>query len=502
MVFVPMAGALVILLVARSDVHVRFVAGTTVLVDLALSIAVFLKYDVESGGVQLVDRAQDWIPFAALTGADEVNIEYYLGVDGLSAPLVLLTGLIGMAAVFASWGIDRRLREYFVWLLVLQTAVMGVFTALDFMLFFLFWEIELVPMYFLIAIWGSGRKEYSAMKFLIFMFLGSAFMLVGILALFFSTGTFDMTEIPKAVTENDLIAPAGVIFALLFVAFAVKLPVWPVHTWLPDAHTDAPTAVSVMLAGVLLKMGGYGMIRVSAHMFPDVMVDVAWVLATLGVVNVLYGAVVTVRQTDLKRLVAFSSISHMGYVLIGISSVAGVAGAVSPTGLTGASMQMFTHGTITGLLFLLVGLVYDKAHTRYIPDLGGLASRMPVLASVFLLAGLASLGLPGTSGFVSEVLVFLGTFPVWSWATALGAFGIVITAGYILWMVQRTMFGPSKQRFEGVGDATALEMVPVGVLVVAIVAVGVYPSVISDVFAQGVEPIVQFIQAEGDLALR
>ena len=502
-VFLPLAGAAVIALVIKGDRQVRYFAGAVALVELALSIVVFARYDPDKGGFQLVDRIPEWIK------VDAFKVEYYLAVDGLSAPMVLLTGLLSMAAVYASWGISSRVREYFVWLLVLQTAVMGVFTALDFILFFLLWELELVPMYFLISIWGSGRPEYSAMKFLIFTFLGSAFMLVGILALFYSTGvgTFDMTELPRLVQGATLIVPAGVIFTLLFVGFAVKLPVWPLHTWLPDAHTDAPTAVSVMLAGVLLKMGGYGMIRVSAGMFPEVIVDAAWALALLGVINVLYGAVVTLRQTDLKRLVAFSSISHMGYVLIGVASVAGAAGAVSPVGLTGASMQMFTHGTITGLMFLLVGLLYDKAHTRYIPDLGGLATRMPVIAAAFLVAGLASLGLPGTSGFVAEILVFLGTFPVWSWATALGAFGIVITAGYILWMVQRSFFGPPIARFENIRDASALEMVPIFVLVAAILGVGIYPAVVADVFKEGIGPIVQAIQpfvegSQGALALR
>ena len=279
-VFTPLAGALIILVLARTDTQTRVVAGAAVVVDLLLSILVFVLYDLDRGGTQLVDRTESWIPFADLTATGEAQIQYFLGVDGLSAPMVLLTGLIGAAAVFASWSVKHRVREYFIWLLVLQTAVMGVFTALDFLLFFLFWEIELVPMYFLIAVWGSGRKEYSAMKFLIFTFLGSAFMLVGILALFFSTGTFDMTALPEAIAGAELIAPAAVIFSLLFVAFAVKLPVWPVHTWLPDAHTDAPTAVSVMLAGVLLKMGGYGMLRVSGHMFPEVIVDAAWILAT------------------------------------------------------------------------------------------------------------------------------------------------------------------------------------------------------------------------------
>lgn len=494
-----MAGALLIATVVRGDRNVRYVAGAVSLAELALSIVIFIKFDLGNTAYQLVDQAENWIPI------ESFRVQYFLGVDGLSAPLVLLTGLLGMAAVFASWGIKHRVREYFVWLLLLQTAVMGVFVSLDFLLFFIFWELELLPMFFLISIWGSGRREYSAMKFLIFTFLGSAFMLVGILVLFFSTGTFDMTELPDKIAAakvaGELIVPAGMIFTLLIIAFAVKLPVWPLHTWLPDAHTDAPTAVSVMLAGVLLKMGGYGMIRISAGMFPEVIVEAAFAIGLFGVINVLYGALVTLRQTDLKRLIAFSSVSHMGFVLIGISSVAGVSGVVSPVGLSGAALQMFTHGTIAGLMFLLVGLMYEKAHTRYIPDLGGLATRMPVLAAAFLLTGLASLGLPGTSGFVSEILVFLGAFPVYGWLTALAAFGIVVTAGYILWMIQRTLFGPAKERFDSIRDATVLEMVPLLVLVVAIIAVGIYPAFISDAFTLGVDPIVQAIQAAQDQTL-
>ena len=489
-VFLPLVAAVLIAFVVKRDQLVRYCAGVVALVELGLSIAVFTSYDLNGDRFQHIDRVSDWI------SVDGFEVQYFLGVDGLSAPLVLLAGILGMTAIFASWGINKRVREYFVWLLVLQTAVMGVFTALDFILFFFFWELELIPMFFLISIWGSGRREYSAMKFVVFTFLGSAFMLVGILALFFSTGigTFDMTVLPDKIQAATLILPSTVVFTLLFIGFAVKLPVWPLHTWLPDAHTDAPTAVSVMLAGVLLKMGGYGMIRVSAGMFPEVIKDVAWVLVSLGVINVLYGAMITLRQTDLKRLVAFSSISHMGYVLIGVASVAGVAGTISPIGLTGAAMQMFTHGTITGLMFLLVGLVYDKTHTREIPELGGLASRMPLIAVAFMVAGLASLGLPGTSGFVAEILVFLGAFPVWSWATALGAFGIVITAGYILWMIQRTFFGPTSVKYDRVGDATRLEMVPIFVLVAVVIGVGVYPSGIANVFTEGVSDIVQTIQ--------
>ncbi|MFH1560889.1 MAG: NADH-quinone oxidoreductase subunit M [Chloroflexota bacterium] len=493
LVFLPMAGALVIVLFLRDARQIRLWAATVTVVELALAIAAFVIFRTEDyrqvGSMEMVEVYRDWIP--------ALNIQYHLGVDGLSTPLVLLTALLGMCAVFASWHVQLRVKEYFMWLLILQTAVTGVFVSLDFVLFFIFWELELLPMYFLISIWGSGRKEYSAMKFIIFTLLGSAFMLVGILALYFSVGTFNMVDLPSKIEGAQLILPAGTIFAFLFAAFAVKLPVWPVHTWLPDAHTDAPTAVSVMLAGVLLKMGGYGMIRVAVGMFPGRAQEYAWVLALLAVISVLYGAVVTVRQTDLKRLIAFSSISHMGYVLLGISSVVGVGGAVSSVGLTGAAMQMFTHGTITGLLFLLVGLVYDKAHTRHIPDMGGLAAHMPIIAVVFLVAGLASLGLPGTSGFVSELLVFLGTFQVWSWITALAVFAIVITAGYILWMVQRAFFGPPLQRFANLGDASVVEAVPLAALVVAIMVVGIYPAIIADVFKAGLEPIVQSLQMVG-----
>ena len=484
LVFLPLVAAIAIALLARSDRQVRWAAGTVALVQLVLSAVVFSLYDRQTGGIQLVDRVSDWMPVPSL------NVEYFLAVDGLSAPMVLLTGLLGMAAVYASWGITHRVKQYFVWLLILQTAVLGVFTALDFFLFFLFWELELVPMFFLISTWGSGRKEYSAMKFLIFTFIGSAFMLVGILALFVTFGTFDMTALPGLIQGGAKLAlPVGAIFGLLFVGFAVKLPVWPLHTWLPDAHTDAPTAVSVMLAGVLLKMGGYGMIRVTAAMMPDTMADLSWLLATAGVINVLYGAVVTLRQTDLKRLVAFSSISHMGYVLIGLSAIAAASAETGAIGLTGAAMQMFTHGTITGLMFLMVGLVYDRAHTRYIPDLGGLARSMPLVAAGFLIAGFASLGLPGTSGFAAEILVFLGTFPVWGWPTALAVFGVVITAGYILWMVQRTMFGPRPERWSGLPDASRADLVPMALLIVPIILFGVYPALISDVFTLGVEPI-------------
>ena len=491
-VFLPAVAALVIALLLKHRDHIRATALLIVVADLALAIYVMVRYDIAKGGYQLRDQL-DWIP------GDTLNATYHLGVDGLSAPLVLLTALIGLCAVLASWRVEHRMREYFVWLLVLQTAVMGVFTSLDFLLFFLFWELELLPMYLLISIWGTGRKEYSAMKFLMFTILGSAFMLVSIVAIFVApSGTFDIAELSEAgVGHLDLAIPTALAFWFFLVAFAIKLPVWPVHTWLPDAHTDAPTAVSMILAGVLLKMGGYGFIRICVGLFPEQASYYAPVLVALAVMSVLYGAVVTMRQTDLKRLIAYSSVSHMGLVLLGVASVHVLKdGTVSSVGLTGASLQMFTHGTITGLLFLLVGLVYEKTHTRYIPDMGGLAARMPLLAGAFLLAGLASLGLPGLSGFVSELLVFLGAFKVFAWPTALAVIGILLAAGYILWMMERVFFGRPKPHLAEVQDADWVEAVPIALLAASILVIGIYPKLLTDLFEVGVQPIIALVGAQ------
>ena len=318
-------------------------------------------------------------------------------------------------------------------------------------------------------------------------------MLVGILALYYSPGinTFNMIEIASLIPQADLIMPASWLFLLTIIGFAVKLPVVPFHTWLPDAHTDAPTAASVMLAGVLLKMGGYGLLRVSASMFPNQITDFAWLLATLGLINIIYGAAITIRQTDLKRLVAYSSVSHMGFILLGLASITGASSAL---GLTGAALQMFTHGTITGLLFLTIGFIYDRTHTRQIPELGGLVSRMPILTVSLLIAGLASLGLPGTSGFVAEIAVFLGTFPAWHIHTVIAAFGVVLTAGYILWMIQRSVFGPVNKKHSDLTDATFVEAIPIAILIVSIIGVGIYPSLISDMLADGITPIINAVR--------
>ena len=492
-VFLPLAGALAIALIIKGDGRIRVFAAAVVLADMALAITVFALFDHGEGAqqFQMVDKIA-WIGDGTFFNNQSFEASYHLGVDGLSAP----HGPAYRAARFLRGDglLENRHKGKGVLHLATGPAdgrhgclhspglpaflpLLGAGAAAN------------VPAH--LSIWGSGRKEYSAMKFLMFTILGSAFMLVGIVAIFLTPGalgTFDMAVLAEeGIDASRVIIPINVLFWFFVAAFAIKLPVFPVHTWLPDAHTDAPTAVSVMLAGVLLKMGGYGLIRISVGMFPDMDLagDFAWALVALAVISVLYGAIVTLRQTDLKRLIAYSSISHMGLVLLGVAVGVG-GGTASTVALTGASMQMFAHGTITGLLFLVVGLVYDKTHTRYIPDLGGLASRMPIVAAVFLIAGLASLGLPGLSGFVAEILIFLGSFKAFPWPTALAAVGIVLAAGYILWMIERVFFGPARERFSTIKDAGVMEAIPLGLLVISIAVIGFYPAFLTDVFRAGV----------------
>jgi len=477
-VFFPLVGAAIVALLPRErERDARWVAAATAFVVLVAAVVLFAIFDRDQSGFQFVQR-KTWVD-SELAG---LKLQYLLGVDGLSVALVVLTGLLGMVAILISWNIQMRPKEYFVWLLVLESSLFGVFTALDLVLFFIFWEIELIPMYFLISIWGTGRKIYSAWKYVFYTFFGSSFMLVGILVTGFAADTFDMRALAGA-DLSDALLPTGALFFFLIMAFAIKLPVFPFHTWLPDAHTDAPTAVSVMLAGVLLKMGGYGMLRVTFTILPDVARDASLWLGAFATVNILYGAVVTMVQTDLKRLIAYSSVSHMGYVLLGMS-------ALGTVGLTGAGMQMFTHGLITGLLFVMVGLVYDRTHTRQISDLSGLAHQMPVIAVVMIIAGLASLGLPSLAGFVSEVTVFLGTFGKYGLLTVMGVIGILLTAGYILWMIQRVFYGERNPRWADLRDANAWwERAALAAMVGVIVLIGIYPAILADVIEMGVQPI-------------
>ncbi len=387
----PLLGVVVIALLPKDKTKaIKLTALVAALAAFAVSIAVFCLFDRTNGAIGKIqfEEIVPWIP--------AINSFYHLGVDGLSLPLVILMTFLGVLAVLVSWKIQLRPREYFIWLLLLETSILGVFCSLDLILFFLFWELELVPMYFLISVWGSGRKEYSSIKYVIYTLTGSALMLAGIFTVYFTTGSLNMMEVGSKLALAKPVIPLAGMFFLLFIGFAIKLPMFPLHTWLPDAHTDAPTAVSVILAGALLKMGGYGMIRLCVSILPDIARQAAPLLVTLAIIGVLYGAAVTMRQTDLKRLIAYSSVSHMGYVLLGIF-------ALTEISLTGAALQMFSHGIITGLLFAMVGLVYDKTHNRNMTTLGGLARQMPVITVIFSIAGLASLGIAGNQWLYCRV---------------------------------------------------------------------------------------------------
>ena len=485
-IFLPVVGAILIAIFGGGrEKLVKWTSLVFTAVPLIIALGAFIGFDRSPAAAGLMQYEVN-IPWISA-----LNAHYHLGVDGLSMPLVLLTTFLGLMVVLISWKEQLRVREYFAWLLLLETSILGVFCSLDLILFFVFWEIEIIPMYFLISVWGSGRKEYSAIKYVLYTLFGSAFMLAGILSLYFATGSLDMVEIAnKGLGMVQAVMPAASLFLLLIVGFAVKLPVFPLHTWLPDAHTDAPTAGSVMLAGALIKMGGYGMIRVVSF-FPDVAREYAPVMLTLAVISVLYGAALTLRQTDLKRMIAYSSVSHMGFVLLGIFAL----GEIS---LTGAALQMVSHGLLTGLMFAMAGLTIHNLHERDLDKLGGLARQIPFIAIIFSIAGLGSLGLPTTSGFAAEFITFVGSFssPVVNAApvfTLLACIGVVLAAGYILWALQRVFYGPVKDEFNEVKDADGLERVYMVAFVVCIMVVGIYPAILTDMIKIGIAPIAGLI---------
>jgi NADH-quinone oxidoreductase subunit M len=480
-VFLPVIGAILIAVIPNlSSSAIKRIAAVFTFAAFVLSLILFFSFDKSLTLAMQFSEKVSWIA--------PLNAFYHLGVDGISLPLVILMTFLGFLVILISWKIELRPKEYFAWLLLLETSILGVFTSLNLLLFFLFWEIEVIPMYFLISVWGSGRKEYSAMKYVIYTLFGSALMLGGILALYFTTGTLEFADIAHALGTAPSVVPAVVIFFLLFVAFATKLPVFPLHTWLPDAHTDAPTAVSVVLAGTLLKMGGYGMIRLPVSLFPEVAKTYAPYIALFAVISILYGAAVTLRQTDIKRTIAYSSVSHMGYVLLGIAGLTTVS-------FTGAVLNMFSHGIVTGLLFAMAGMTMHNTEERDLRKLGGLARQIPVIALVFVIAGLASLGLPGTSGFAAEFLIFIGSFNSTvaglSVYTIVAVVGVVVTAGYILWMIQRVFFGPVQEKFDHAHDAGTTEKVAIFALVAVIIFVGIYPAILTDIIKTGIFPVIK-----------
>ena len=464
--FTPLVGAVILLFVNKhSEDTIRWIANVFAGLGFLVSLPLWFAFDAASPDWQFVERAA-WIP--------SIGADYFLGVDGFSALLVLLATLMGVIAVLSSWtAITERVKEYYIFLLLLQTGMIGAFVSLDFLLFFVFWEVMLVPMYFLIGIWGSDNRLYSAIKFFLFTLVGSVVMLLGILAVYFYhhevTGvyTFDITQFHALNMPFDL---QWWVFLAFFLGFAVKVPMFPFHTWLPDAHTDAPTAGSVILAAVLLKMGTYGFIRFSLPILPEAtQAFVPWV-AGLSIIGIIYGALVAMAQHDWKRLVAYSSVSHMGLVMLGMF-------ALTPVGITGSIVQQINHGISTGALFLLVGVVYERRHTREIAEYGGLSKVMPAYAAVFLIMTMSSIGLPTLNGFIGEVLILQGIFVVNKWWAAAAATGIVLGAAYMLWLYQRTMFGTvDNPKNENLPDLSIREWATFTPLLILAVWIGLYPK--------------------------
>jgi NADH-quinone oxidoreductase subunit M len=470
--FLPLLGAAGILVLPKAE-EARWIALVTTIATFIVSLAVWWSFDSHNPGFQLVEK-HNWL------GG---GISYHMGVDGISMLFVVLTAGLMPFCIAASWeSIENRVAEYMIAFLVLETMMIGVFCALDLVLFYVLFEGGLIPMFLIIGIWGGKRRVYASFKFFIYTFVGSVLMLLAIMSMYWFTGTTDIA----AILSNPHFPPAMQTWLWLafFASFAVKMPMWPVHTWLPDAHVEAPTAGSVILAGILLKMGGYGFLRFSLPMFPHASETFAPLVFVMSIVAIIYTSLVALAQEDMKKLIAYSSVAHMGFVTMGIFTV-------THQGVEGGIFQMLSHGVVSGALFLCVGVVYDRMHTREIAAYGGLVNRMPVYAACFMVFTLANVGLPGTSGFVGEFLTMLGAFIHNSWIAIFAASGVILSAAYALFLYRRIIFGSLvKPALQTITDLTAREVAILAPLVVITIALGVYPSVVTDVTTPAVAKLI------------
>ncbi|MFH1824046.1 MAG: NADH-quinone oxidoreductase subunit M [Candidatus Firestonebacteria bacterium] len=476
--FLPLMGAIIVLCLPKDKIKwIQWTAALFSFLSLVLGFLIFFSFNRSASDLQFVEKC-DWIP--------SLGVTYFMGIDGLSVAMLILTPLLAFLSVIFSFNIKERVKEYFFFFLLLETGMIGAFVSLDLFLFYIFWEVMLVPMYFLIGIWGGPRKEYAAIKFFLYTLFGSVIMLLAIIGLYFASNphTFNMIELAKYQPFSLIFQ--HIVYVALFIGFAIKVPVFPFHTWLPDAHVEAPTAVSVILAGVLLKMGTYGMLRVSYTILPSSAIYFAYPLAILALINIVYGAFVAMAQKDLKKMIAYSSISHMGFVLLGMA-------AMNSVGLNGAIFQMFNHGIITGSLFLLVGVIYDRAHLRDIDAFGGLGVKVPVYTGMMIVSCLASLGLPGLAGFISEFMCLSGGFTVFKLITIISISGIVITAAYFLIMIQKIFLGPLNERWKDLRDMDKRELISIIPLTFLMILLGIIPSLIINLSGPTVTKLINLL---------